>query len=101
MNTDRMYATDHLATAIFLHASNSLKFLRCETIRPGKLRFVFADPDSKAAELEFAFESGAAVSVIATLASQKYLRRVMNDVLGAPAQYRGHYENRNAATHSR
>src|SRR5258708_37749410 len=97
MNTDTLYATDQLAMAIFLHASNSLKFLRVEEIRRGKLRFVFADPDRKSTELEFAFESGFAVSVIATLAAQKYLRRVMNDVLDTPAQHRGHYENNTAA----
>jgi hypothetical protein len=94
---DTMYATDQLAMAIFLYASNSLKFLRIEEIRRGKLRFVFADPDRKSTELEFAFESGSAVSVIATLAAQKYLRRAMNDVLGTPAQHRGQYETKNAA----
>jgi hypothetical protein len=71
------FITERLNTAIYLHASRSLEFIGCRLNGPHKIEFVFADPDNLGPQCEMEFESGKAVSAMAMLASQKYLRRLM------------------------
>lgn len=79
---ERTFSTERFPFAIFIHATNALRFLGCETIGNGKAKFVFSDPDGRAEELELAFDSGAQVSAIAFVASQKLLRRKLGVALG-------------------
>jgi hypothetical protein len=76
------FATERLPLAIFLHASDRLRFLRCEAAnRSEKLVFVFADPERLGSELELEFDRGAPVPATALFASQKFLRRKMTEIL--------------------
>jgi hypothetical protein len=77
-----VFATERLPLAIFLHATERLRFLRCEAAdRSGKLAFVFADPERLGTELELEFDRGATVPATALFASQKFLRRKMTEAL--------------------
>jgi hypothetical protein len=71
------FRTERLQTAIYLHSSGRLRFIGCEQSRPGKIQFIFADPDNRGSEYEFQFDNGATVSATAIFASQKFLRRMM------------------------
>ena len=75
------FKTERLQVAVFLHASKRLQLLRCEQSQPGKVRFVFDDPDDLGSEYEFLFDSGTAVPATDIFASQKYLRRMMTQKL--------------------
>ena len=75
------FLTERLQLAVFLHATGQLRFLRCERSRPGKVRFVFEDPESIGNDLELDFDRGATVSGSALFASQKFLRRKMSEAL--------------------
>jgi hypothetical protein len=77
-----IFATERLPLAIFLHATERLRFLRCEpSNRSGKVVFVFADADSRGSQAELEFDRGATVPATALFASQKYLRRKMTEAL--------------------
>jgi hypothetical protein len=79
-----LFLTERLPLAIFLHATERLKFLRCEPQgQSGKLVFVFADPDRSGAQEELEFDRGATVPATAIFASQKYLRRRMSEGLNS------------------
>jgi hypothetical protein len=43
---DRLFSTERLQLAIYLHASQRLPFLRCEGGPNHKIKFVFGDPES-------------------------------------------------------
>jgi hypothetical protein len=75
------FATERLPLAIYLHASQSLKLIGCESTSSGRIRFAFDDPDNKASSCELDFERGKAIPVTDIFASQKYLRRMMTQLL--------------------
>jgi hypothetical protein len=76
------FATERLQLACFLHAAQKLRFLRAERSGPGKVQFVFADPEQQGDELELQYEGGALVAATALFASQTFLRRKMSEALG-------------------
>jgi hypothetical protein len=75
------FTTERLQLAIYLHASRSLAFARCESAGNGKAAFVFDDPDGQGPEMELEFDRGAPLSASALFASQKFLRRKMTETL--------------------
>jgi hypothetical protein len=75
------FVTERLPLAIFLHASQGLRFSHCEEAEQGKVKFVFVDPDAQGDQLELEFENGAKVAANSLFASQKYLRRKMTEKL--------------------
>jgi hypothetical protein len=78
------FATERLPLAIFLHATDRLRFLRCEAAdRRDKVVFVFADPERLGSELELEFDRGATVPATALFSSQKFLRRKMTEALNS------------------
>jgi hypothetical protein len=87
------FVTERLPLAIFLHASERLRFLACEPgERSGKVLFVFADPGSIGAQTELEFDRNAPVPATALFASQKFLRRKMTEVLN-PRKTGAYYGN--------
>ncbi len=78
---DSFFSTERLQLACFLHAANKLKFLRAEPNGTGKVSFIFADPEQIGDQLELEYEQGAVVAANALFASQKYLRRRVDQAL--------------------
>lgn len=99
-NSQNNFSTKRLQLAIFLHASQKLRFVGLEPDGNGRdIRFVFHDPDARGDELELAYESGQPVSAIALFASQKFLRRQMSATLDKlynrkPGETRHEYQYR-------
>jgi len=75
------FVTERLQLAVFLHATKLLTLHHCELSPSGKVRFVFVEPRSKGDQSELEFETGASVPATALFASQKYLRRKINQLL--------------------
>lgn len=80
-DTRSTFCTERLQLACYLHASNKLKFLRCDSNGTGKVSFVFDDPEHLGDSLELSYERGEAVSASGLFASQKFLRRKMSEAL--------------------
>jgi hypothetical protein len=78
---ENLFITERLPLAIYLHASQRLRFSGCDHSDNGKVRFVFFDPNGLGDQLELEFENGAAVAGNSLFASQKFLRRKMSDTL--------------------
>jgi hypothetical protein len=81
LDTPKTFSTERLQLAIYLHASRSLPFLRCEGQPSGKVRFVFEDGQHTGSEAELEFDLGAQVAAFALFAAQKFLRRKMSEAL--------------------
>jgi len=77
------FSTQRLQLAIYLHAAQTLPFLRCEASETGKVRFVFEDSNNIGSQVELEFDRGAAVAATAIFASQKFLRRKMSEALNS------------------
>ena len=100
MNTDdsaiatiaTTFTTERLPLAIFLHATERLRFLRCEPTQTRKITFVFHDPEGMGSEVELEFDRGATVPATALFASQKFLRRKMTEILN-PRKNGAYYGN--------
>jgi hypothetical protein len=75
------FSTERLQLAVFLHATDRLPYLCCESNDQGKARFVFDDPRQIGPQSELEFDRGALVSATALFASQKFLRRQMTNAL--------------------
>lgn len=75
------FVTERLQLAVFLHATKLLTLDRCELSPSGKVRFVFVEPRTKGEQRELEFDTGASVPATALFASQKYLRRKINQLL--------------------
>jgi len=75
------FRTERLPLAIFLHATGRLCFLGCKPNGDGRLHFVFSDPEQAGAQAKLEYERGASVAATALFASQKFLRRRMNEAL--------------------
>ena len=77
----RVFSTERLPLAIFLHASQQLPFRGCEANESGKVRFLFQDSADNGSQAELEFDRGASVPATAIFASQKFLRRRMSAAL--------------------
>jgi hypothetical protein len=77
------FITERLPLAIFLHASQRLRFSHCDLAGDNKVQFVFVDPSNEGDHAELEFESGAVVAANSLFASQKYLRRKMTETLNS------------------
>ena len=75
------FITERLPLAIFLHATDRLRFLGCESTGREKVTFVFSDLNHSGSEIELEFDRGANVPATALFASQKFLRRKMSEAL--------------------
>jgi hypothetical protein len=91
----KVFRSESLQVAGFIHAIGALKLIGVETVRPGKLRFVFADDNEQGAELERRFYGGGTVSASALFKSQRYLRQMMSQFEQNENQQRGIYDSRN------
>ncbi len=74
----RVFSTERLPLAIYLHASQQLPFRGCEAGETEKVRFLFEDSADNGSQAELEFDRGAEVSATDLFASQKYLRRAMS-----------------------
>ena len=77
----RVFFTERLPLAIYLHASQQLPFRGCEANETGKVRFLFEDSADNGSQAELEFDRGAEVPATALFASQKYLRRKMSGAI--------------------
>jgi len=77
---EKVFSTERLQLAIYLHDSQRLPFHGCEATETGKLRFVFHDPATEGSQAELDYDRGAEVAASDLFASQKYLRRAMSRV---------------------
>jgi hypothetical protein len=75
------FETERLPLAIFLHADGRLAFLRCERVTDLHVAFIFDDPHLCGDQIQYEFESGAALPVSKVFAAQGFLRRKMSDAL--------------------
>lgn len=83
MDNNNLFSTTVFYVAIGIHAANQLKFKGCRKSGNGQVLFDFFDPNHQGEELSLAFDQGKLVAPVnVTLASQRYLRRKMNEVLG-------------------
>ena len=82
-SNENVFVTERLPLAIYLHASQRLRFSHCQLAGDGKVQFVFADPGNEGDHRELDFESGAVVPANSLFASQKYLRRKMTETLNS------------------
>lgn len=72
-----VFRTGRLPVAMFIHASNRLRFLRVEPIGDARMEFVFDDPECQGPELEYEFEQGAKLAANIMYAALKFLRSKM------------------------
>lgn len=77
MSDGRVFRTKWLQFSAFLHATNSLKYLRAEIGKDNLTYFIFADPDDRASDLEFQFSMDAQVSATKLFGSLTFMRRQM------------------------
>ena len=84
------FSTVRLQLAAYLHAGKLLPFLRCEPGAAGKVAFLFDDPAGAGPQLEYEYENGAACSAAALFASQKYLRRKIDQTLATEIRAHAH-----------
>ena len=77
------FSTRVLSLAIYLHASDSLPYLRTDPdpAIPGKVNFIFADLDGRGPQLQLEYNRGAAVPARNLFASQTYLRQQMSTAI--------------------
>jgi integrase len=76
------FSTKSLQLAIFLHASESLPYLRTEADRgaSGKVNFIFRDDAGRGSQLQLEYNRGAAVPARNLFASQTFLRQQMTGI---------------------
>ncbi len=78
MQIGKVFETDKLPLAVFIHTRDALPFLGVKEGRPGRMVFEFQDPDGQGPQLELEFQRGAEVSASALFASYKYLRSALS-----------------------
>jgi len=86
--TESTFQTERLPLAAYLHASRSLLLADCKPVGSGKVAFLFDDPTGAGPQLEFEYENGAACSAAALFASQKFLRRRVDQTLASASELR-------------
>jgi hypothetical protein len=76
------FSTKSFQLAIFIHASESLPYLRTEPDRgaSGKVNFIFRDDAGRGSQLQLEYNRGAAVSARNLFASQTFLRQQMSGI---------------------
>jgi len=76
------FSTKSLQLAIFLHASESLPYLRTEPDggASGKVNFIFRDDGGRGSQLQLEYNRGAAVAARNLFASQTFLRQQMSGI---------------------
>jgi hypothetical protein len=76
------FSTKSLQLAIFIHASQSLPYLRTEpdNRERTKMNFIFLDNESRGSQIQLDFQSGASVVARNLFASQTFLRQQMSEV---------------------
>jgi hypothetical protein len=76
------FSTKSFQLAIFLHASDSLPYLRTEpdSDARGKVNFIFLDDDGRGPQLQLEYNRGAAVPARNIFASQTFLRQQMTGI---------------------
>ncbi len=76
------FSTKSFQLAIFIHASESLPYLRTEpdSDAHGKVNFIFRDDTGRGSQLQLEYNRGAAVSARNLFASQTFLRQQMSGI---------------------
>jgi hypothetical protein len=76
------FSTKSFQFAIFLHASESLPYLRTEPDHgtSGKVNFIFLDDAGRGPQLQLEYNRGVAVSARNLFASQTFLRQQMTGI---------------------
>jgi hypothetical protein len=76
------FSTKSFQLAIFLHASESLPYLRTEpdSGSTGKVNFIFRDDAGRGPQLQLEYNRGAAVPARNLFASQTFLRQQMTGI---------------------
>jgi hypothetical protein len=76
------FSTKSFQLAIFIHASESLPYLRTEPDRgaSGKVNFIFRDDAGRGPQLQLEYSRGAAVPARNLFASQTFLRQQMSGI---------------------
>ena len=90
MQNGTAFITERLQLAAYLHASKLLPFAGCEPGSTGRVAFLFEDPAGEGSQLEFEYENGAECSATALFASQKYLRRKVDQTLATELRKDAH-----------
>jgi hypothetical protein len=80
---ENTFSTERLQLAAYLHASRRLLLSDCKPVGGGKATFLFDDPTGAGPQLELEYENGAACSAAALFASQKFLRRRVDQTLAS------------------
>ncbi len=80
MNED-CFVTERLQLAVYLHATSQLTLKKCELSPLGRVLFVFAESRPIGERAELQFDLGASAPATALFASQKYLRRKINNLI--------------------
>lgn len=75
------FTTRDYDLSIFLHATEKLPFLGCKKVTPTQVAFVFDDPDNTADACENDFVRGEEVVATLLFASQRFLRRKIQETL--------------------
>lgn len=85
------FRTERLQLASYLHATERLLFRGCESETGAvKVDFVFEDPNGVGSQLELEYEKGAVCSAAGLFASQKYLRRKIDQTLASELKRHAH-----------
>jgi hypothetical protein len=86
------FKTERLQLATYLHATERLIFLGCESeTGTGKVVFAFDDPNGAGPRLELEYERGAICPAAILFASQKYLRRKIDQTLASELKRNAHH----------
>jgi hypothetical protein len=72
-----VFRTGRLPVAMFIHASNRLRFLNVEPVGDARMEFIFDDPERQGPQLEYEFEQVAKLAANIMYASLKFLRSKM------------------------
>jgi hypothetical protein len=94
------FSTKSFQFAIFLHASESLPYLRTEADlgTSGKVNFIFLDDTGRGPQLQLEYNRGAAVPARNLFASQTFLRQQMSGITenlkNGDARYEHHAHRR-------
>jgi hypothetical protein len=76
------FSTKSFQLAIFIHASESLPYLRTEpdSDAHGKVNFIFRDDAGRGSQLQLEYSRGASVPARNLFASQTFLRQQMTGI---------------------
>ena len=77
------FVTKSFQFAIYVHASQQLRYLRAEPDPDDrrKVNFIFEDPEGRGPQIQLTFNRGAEVAARDLFASQTFLRKQMSDAV--------------------